>query len=404
MMNFLLVGHGGSYNRGCEAILRTTLLMLRKNFKKSSFVISAFDYKNERNLDYGDDVKIIPAVSNDLWKLFTIDWFLRRSNKLIKRNINDALTYKSILGVLKNIDVVLSIGGDNYTQDYSFPEYFIKLNNLIKKAGKTLVIWGASIGPFKEDASLSQVIESLRQVDLITARETLSIKYLESIGISRNVKRVADPAFLLMPDEKSTEYIFHDIDAPILGVNISPILAKYSNGLTNDDIVRESILFLRKVITDMKFYVFLIPHVTQSTGFNNDYTFMQKIFDGLKNTKMIMSISTKYNAMQMKSIISKCRFFIGARTHSTIAALSTGVPTLSIGYSIKAQGINKDLFGHNDYVLNVANLSADLLFDKFMKLLSAEHKIKNILLIQVSKIKELANKNIEYLKEILNKR
>ena len=46
--------------------------------------------------------------------------------------------------------------------------------------------------------------------------------------------------------------------------------------------------------------------------------------------------------------------FIGARTHATIAAYSTGVPTLVAGYSVKARGIAKDIFGTDqNYVLPV---------------------------------------------------
>ena len=45
------------------------------------------------------------------------------------------------------------------------------------------------------------------------------------------------------------------------------------------------------------------------------------------------------NCMVIKGYISRCELFIGARTHATIAAYSTGVPTLVLGYSVKARGI-----------------------------------------------------------------
>ena len=65
-----------------------------------------------------------------------------------------------------------------------------------------------------------------------------------------------------------------------------------------------------------------------------------------------------YNCMELKGYISRCRMFIGARTHSTIAAYSTCVPTLVIGYSVKAKGIAKDIFGtYENYVLPVQSLS-----------------------------------------------
>ena len=56
--------------------------------------------------------------------------------------------------------------------------------------------------------------------------------------------------------------------------------------------------------------------------------------------------------LNIRYIISKCEMFIGGRTHSVISAYSTSVPTLALGYSIKARGIAKDL-----------GLNAQLLFD-----------------------------------------
>ena len=64
--------------------------------------------------------------------------------------------------------------------------------------------------------------------------------------------------------------------------------------------------------------------------------------------------------MQLKYIISQCRLFIGARTHATIAAYSTFVPTLVIGYSVKSRGIAADLFGtEENYVLPIQAIRAD---------------------------------------------
>jgi colanic acid/amylovoran biosynthesis protein len=63
------------------------------------------------------------------------------------------------------------------------------------------------------------------------------------------------------------------------------------------------------------------------------------------------------NCSELKYIISKCRFLIAARTHASIAAYSTCVPTLVVGYSVKAKGIAKDIFGTDDnYVIPVQSL------------------------------------------------
>lgn len=52
-----------------------------------------------------------------------------------------------------------------------------------------------------------------------------------------------------------------------------------------------------------------------------------------------------FSAGDYKAIISRCDLVVAERMHAAIAGLSTGVPTLLIGYSIKAEGILTDLLG-----------------------------------------------------------
>ena len=71
--------------------------------------------------------------------------------------------------------------------------------------------------------------------------------------------------------------------------------------------------------------------------------------------------------------------FVGARTHATIAAYSSLVPTLVVGYSVKARGIARDLFGtEENYVVPVQSLQdKEDLVNSFRWLLSREREIRN---------------------------
>jgi len=53
------------------------------------------------------------------------------------------------------------------------------------------------------------------------------------------------------------------------------------------------------------------------------------------------------------------------------------VPTISIAYSVKAKGINQDLFGHQNTVLETPALSKDILIEKFKWLFANETAIQN---------------------------
>lgn len=79
----------------------------------------------------------------------------------------------------------------------------------------------------------------------------------------------------------------------------------------------------------------------------------------------------------IKGYIARCKFVITARTHASIAAYSSCVPTLVLGYSVKSRGFARDLFGSEEnYVVPVQDLSSeDELVRRFEWLKSHEQSI-----------------------------
>ena len=98
-----------------------------------------------------------------------------------------------------------------------------------------------------------------------------------------------------------------------------------------------------------------------------------------------------HSCEELKGYIARCRFFIGARTHATIAAYSSQVPTLVVGYSVKAKGIARDLFGtYENYVVPVQCLETEeQLLAAFQWMYEREKAFK----------KELAQVMSEYIKK-----
>ena len=132
--------------------------------------------------------------------------------------------------------------------------------------------------------------------------------------------------------------------------------------------------------TDMN--IALIPHVVEKN--NDDRTVLQFLFNYFADTGRICMIDD-CNCMELKGYISRCRFFIGARTHATIAAYSSCVPTLVVGYSVKARGIAQDIFGTaENYVIPVQELKKESdLLDKFFWLMKREDEITDLLEVKM---------------------
>lgn len=403
-MKILFVGHGGCYNHGCEAIIRSTILMLKKEFSDVKVVLASFDPEGDAKLDLGYPVKVISGSSDRLWHKWTPEWFLakfyRRFSPLGEREI----FYSPIKGELKQADVVISVGGDNYTEDYGDVSLrmYLDLNRYVKHHHKKLVIWGASIGPFKADVKRDGIVKDLNLADLITIREEKSFADLKVLGV-RNIKRVADPAFLLPVSKTKLPGIMEETKKLKVGFNISPLLKDYFKSSGEDFFRRESIKFLDELIEKHNVAVVLIPHVNQPGGTQtNDYEYLNGILGALRNKDRAAIVTTDHNAEQLKYVLSQCDFFIGARTHATIGALSMLVPTLSIGYSRKSIGINEDLFGSTKYVLDMKDYSSDRLMQKFLELKNDSQLIKDKLSLKLPEVKKMAWANMDYLKELIN--
>ncbi len=395
---FILAGNGPYQNRGCEAIVRGTTKILRAHFKDPRFIsLSHFQneeqYQKQKAQEYDKDIEHLHSIclskkkiAQNFWKpshlRYAYDHF--RHPERVKYRV-----YEQMLPHLDDAAAVLSVGGDNYSLDYGVPREFTNLDDVAIEKGKPIVIWGASVGPFSAMPDYERFMsEHLKKITGIFARESATIDYLNGIGVTDNVHAVADPAFLM--DAVKPKGIDDEIpiDEGSIGLNFSPLIAKYA---TNGNLEEWTLIAARIVshlaeATEMPIY--LIPHVTSPHP--NDHSFMQQMLSKVHDDVDITLMPSKYNAEETKWIISKMLVFAGARTHSTIAALSSSVPTLSFAYSIKAQGINRDIFGSTKYCLDPSHLDPEAVTKHLLSMLDNSMIIKEDLRRKITKIQNTA--------------
>ena len=306
-----------------------------------------------------------------------------------------------MLSHLDKAAAVLSIGGDNYSLDYSVPILFTGLDDIVLEKGRTLAIWGASVGPFDRMPDYEEYMgRHLREVTAIFARESVTIDYLKGIGVNDNVYLVADPAFVM--DAIKPENIEDDlpIDEEAIGINFSPWMANYVTGGDLEAWTGMAASIIEDVARKTGMPIYLIPHVT--SPHSNDYEFMQQALSLIQSrNRDITLVPPRYNAAEMKWIISRMDLFAGARTHSTIAALSSGIPTLSFAYSIKARGINRDLFGHTNYCLEPKDLDTGVISGRMESMLDNSTTIRMDLAEQIPRMQRAASSAGIRLKQIV---
>ena len=401
---FILAGNGHYDNRGCEAIVRGTVVILRHYFDKPKFLVASNYQTNsqfEQQRINEKDEAVVHVKTILAQKRFEPIWFLSNSLRFLYPMGMNYLIYKDMLPYLKKTLAVLSVGGDNYSLDYGIPKIFTGLDDLVFSRKKPMVIWGASVGPFSKIPEYEKyIIEHLKRINGIFARETATVEYLADKGVTENVFQVADPAFLMEAKEPKKEKFNIEIPKEAIGINLSPLMARYTTDGDLKKWVELAANIVERISRTTKRPIFLIPHV--NSPHTNDYAFLRDVLDTLKKTKeQIELIPFSLTATELKWIIAKMNVFVGARTHSTIAALSSIVPTISFAYSIKTKGINQDIFGHSRFCLDPNQLTPEIITEKIGQLIQDAEKIKNQLNLSLPKVKTLAMDAGKYLREVL---
>ena len=386
-MKFLLYYHTGAYNRGCEAIVRTAVSEIKKQFPEAQIDLASFNPETDKVLLPVVN-QVIPHKNSPI-KKYSFHWFLTALHFKLWNDENYAyrLMFRDFLKKANRYDALISVGGDNYCYG-EIPEFY-EVHRQLKKRNLKTILWGASIG--EEDLTPAK-IEDLKSFDLILARETLTEEVLKNAGC-KNLKLVADGAFLM---EKSVLPLPKEfIENETIGFNFSPLVAK-----KNPNAKQAAFHLIEHILHTTENTIALVPHVIING--NNDAEVLQEILQKYQETNRVFLLPDHLNATEYKGYIARMKFFIGARTHATIAAYSTGVPTMVLGYSVKSKGIAKDIFGEEKLVLDIDEISnAEKLIAKFEEMKREETWIKEMLKYRIPQIKEMAKKAKDYLAEII---
>ena len=394
--------HAGSGNHGCEAIADSTLFALGKEKKDGSDPAPIIVTNNrEQDMRYGLGKRVNAGECTVIEENHIAEDFVPHVMYYVYRKITgDAVSFLryQFKEILKKADtykrpIAVSIGGDNYCYPEMVNDLKLAHEAFLEK-GMQSVLMGCSIEP----DTVADLKDDLMKFDLITVRESISYNGMIQGGIPEDkVKLCPDPAFMLPVEEVELPEGF--AKGNTVGLNVSPMVqGKESRpGITMQN-YRNLIKHVLSMSDDMK--VALIPHVVWNS--NDDRKPLQELYEEFKDTGRVILVEDA-SAQELKGVISACRFFIGARTHSTIAAYSTCVPTLVLGYSVKSRGIATDLFGTDEnYVVPVQKLgSEDDLVNAFRFIEENEDSIRKRLTEIMPEYSSKAANNVRYIKEFV---
>jgi len=292
----------------------------------------------------------------------------------------------SALNSITQMDLVADItGGDSFSDIYGMRRFILGFLRkwLVLQFNKDLIMLPQTYGPFKSRLSRSMAKYILKRAAAVYSRDRESLEYAKDLlgNPSENgkVRLAPDVAFVLdscRPDNQDTDSLerIRASNRILVGLNISGLLAlcNLQNnvfGLKIDYLVLVNEI-VELLMTSSSTATLLVPHTVsmnetdslsdkrnwKGKGYREqpDAVVCKETYKQLseKYRGRIFLPNEKYDHAQIKYIIGLCDFFIGARMHSCIAALSQCIPAVGLAYSKKFQGVFESV-GVEDLVVDM---------------------------------------------------
>lgn len=382
----LIYGIGSLQNRGCEALVNSSISQIDEDIE---IVAATFDYEHDKDMYKERIKKFVNHHRHNQESLTEEEKELEKYYQSIPFDYNnfELLYQKDVVDEMRNADLCIHIGGDNYC--YGVNEWMFSLNEKAKQLGKKTVLWGASLFDEINDLDL---INDLNKYDLLMLREKISYNAIKKYINEDKLMLIPDPAFSLKTKKVKLNSWYSK--KKIVGLNLSPLTIK------TDEQYNAVKTMINYIIKETNYGIALLPHVTLDEA--SDLKVLKRLADDYKDNKKVYLECGNYDCQQLKYIISKCDLLIAARTHASIAAYSTLVPTMVIGYSVKSRGIAEDIFGnYKDYVLPADEINENTLLERFNYLNDNKLKIRNHLKEKIPKIIEKSSTLFNQMQEKL---
>lgn len=360
-------------NLGVTALLLSTIDSVLRVAPHSQFTV--FDHGRgvrERVLCVGDrDVTVRSIGANQSRHYYRRDslWHMLLSARLGGAG-NPGVK------AIQDSDLVLDIsGGDSFSDIYG-QKRFDQISNvkkLVLRVGTPLILMPQTYGPYSETKNLEVAQQLVRGASMAWARDPDSFEVLKTLlgsDFCEDKHRSGVDLAFALPRRRpskvsmcSPDWLTDERATPVLGFNVSGLVflggeqASQKFGFRFD--YRDLVVgFLERVIAESAARVLLVPHVLASLDhFESDPKACLEVMSQLRAGDRVRVVQAEYSASEMKWLIGQTDMFVGTRMHSTIAALSSGVPTAAIAYSQKTRGVFETC-GQGDRVADPRN--ADL--------------------------------------------
>ena len=317
-------------------------------------------------------VIVMPPSERPLWLLTAVIY------KLFGKVFNQ--TKRELLQDITSADVVIDLWGIAFSDKLGVPRNWFRIidryvylitSKLLKKK---FVKYTSSFGPIHTFRTKHFARLFLgKMTDQILCREQESQKALKDLGINIPMQVCPDTALAMKPEsipDRSSLELFGA--GPVIAVSISHQIIKQWD--SSDGYINMISSLIQDCIDNFNGEILLIPN---EIGFpNDDISVAESVRSkcAQKDRIHILSIE-ELSAPQLKYIISQCEIMLASRYHSIVAAMSSAVPTLVIGWHYKYEELLAH-FQQNEYSINCQQCSTKEVKQKLQSLWESREQIR----------------------------
>jgi polysaccharide pyruvyl transferase WcaK-like protein len=311
-----------------------------------------------------------------LWRALNAARTLPRSNAVVRL-------------ILKADAVLDASGGDSFTDLYGTSRFknIVAPKRLALSLGRPLILLPQTYGPFKSLRNERMARNLVSEATLAYARDKDSFEKMRTLLGShfdpRRHRQGVDLAFGLHAREPRElqsgvrQALSDRGERPLIVLNVSGLLSneaeaakqRFSLAVHYPALIANLVAALLQT-TDA--HILLLPHVQAPAGhYESDLDACRAVFNALPDRyhaaarHRITTVSQSYDATELKWLIGHADWMCGTRMHSTIAALSMGVPACALAYSLKTRGVFETC-GVGESVADLRHLSAGQVLEQVL--------------------------------------
>lgn len=367
--DFVLTGYYGHNNMGDTALLFMIINNITEKNKNYKICVLA---KNPKKLQKSIDSCFANIITKSRFNVFHVKKAIKTSKALV-------------------------FGGGTLLQDNTSTRslsYYAFLLKTAQKYGKKTILYANGIGPLYLDKNIKKVKDVMQNITLATIRDETSYNMLSEMGIdveNSNIHFTTDEAITIKHNKYFDAYK-KDFREYIKGDYIVISVRKWKD--TGSTFFAEFAAAVDIICRETKLipvYVVMEP--------KNDRALSEHL--ALLNSKGYVIKSGESDIEKILTVVRSASVVISMRLHTTIFAAAFGVPMIGISYDPKVGSFLNQIFGNDDYTVDIKNFNKDILIEKFRALISYKGEIRTTVEEATEKLCESARNNVElFIQEI----